>query len=252
MQANNTKKKTIIITGGSGQVGFDLCQRIDKDKFNIIATDLNYPENKISGVDYYLYDTTNIEEKKKFYDYVQNKYKKIDILVNNVGVAVFSDFTERTEDEFDHVMNVNLKSVFFDIQCFIKFFDLNKLKVGKIINISSIFGLVSPDFRNYTDLARKSSEVYGATKAGIIQLTKYFAVHLAERNVSVNCISPGGIFNNRDPQGKDFIKNYSFRTPMKRMADVSEISNAILFYINYESNFLTGQNIVVDGGLTCW
>jgi len=250
--SSDTIKKTIIVTGGSGQIGHDLCKKLDKKKFNIVSTDISQPKTKLKDVDYYIYDTADIKDKKKFYDYVYQKYKKIDILINNVGVAVFSDFTQRTEEEFDYVMDINLKSVFFDIQSYVKYYDLSKLDSGKIVNISSIFGVVSPDFRNYTDLARKSSEVYGATKAGIIQLTKYFAVHLANRKISVNCISPGGIFNKNEPQGRDFIKNYSYRTPMERMADVSEISDAILLFINFKSNFLTGQNIIVDGGLTCW
>jgi len=149
-------------------------------------------------------------------------------------------------------MNTNLKSVFFDIKLFVKQFDLSALKEAKIINISSIFGSVSPDYRNYTDLARNSSEVYGASKAGLLQMTKYFAVHLASRNISVNAISPGGIYNEENPQGEDFVRNYSYRTPMGRMAKVDEVSDSVLMFANNNSTYITGQNIIVDGGLTSW
>ena len=130
--------------------------------------------------------------------------------------------------------------------------NLIKLKKASIINIGSIFGVVSPDFRNYTDLPRKSPEIYGASKAGVIQMTKYFSVNLAERNIRVNCVSPGGIFNPKNPQGKDFIDNYSFRVPMKRMAEEKEIVGAILYLASSAASYTTGQNILIDGGLTSW
>ena len=120
------------------------------------------------------------------------------------------------------------------------------------MNIGSHYGLVSPDYRIYTDLPRKNSEVYGATKAGVIQMTKYFAVHLAERDIRVNCVSPGGIFNPDNPQGDDFQKHYKYRTPMKRMARTEELLGAILYLASEASSYTTGQNIVVDGGFSAW
>lgn len=250
IQSSNIK--TAIVTGASGQLGSEICKKLIEKNVVVIATDINPPKNKISAVDYYIYDTTNLEEKKKFYDLVVKKYKTIDILINNVGVAVFTNFEDRTEEEFDYVMNINLKSIFFDIQNFVNRFDVNLSTEARIVNISSIFGVISPDFRNYTDLARKSSEVYGASKAGLIQMTKYFAVHLADRNISVNSISPGGIFNPDNPQGKDFVKNYSYRTPFGRMANTDEIAEAVILFVQFNSPFLTGQNLIIDGGLTCW
>ena len=120
---------------------------------------------------------------------------------------------------------------------------------GSIINIGSIYGIVSGDPRIYTDSARNTSEVYGASKAGVIHMTKYFAVHLAPFDIRVNCISPGGVFNN---QGEDFVKNYSYKTPLGRMAKDSEITSAALFLASDESSYITGHNLVVDGGFTAW
>ena len=115
-----------------------------------------------------------------------------------------------------------------------------------------MYGLISPDFRIYNQGDRKNSEIYGATKAGIIQLTKYFAVHLAENNIRVNSISPGGVYNSDNPQSESFIKNYSYRCPMKRMAKVEEISGAVVFLSSSASSYITGQNLVIDGGMSCW
>ena len=97
---------------------------------------------------------------------------------------------------------------------------------GAIVNIGSIYGVVSSDPKIYTDCLRKNSEVYSASKAGIIQLTNYFAIHLAENDIRVNCVSPGGIFND---QGDDFVNNYSKKTPARKMAKPQEIVQAIIY-----------------------
>jgi NAD(P)-dependent dehydrogenase (short-subunit alcohol dehydrogenase family) len=120
---------------------------------------------------------------------------------------------------------------------------------GSIVNIGSVYGVVSSDPRIYTDCARMNSEVYSASKAGVIQLTKYFAVHAASLGVRVNCVSPGGVFNQ---QGADFVRNYSNRVPLGRMAQDSEICGAVIFLASPEAGYVSGQNIVVDGGLTAW
>ena len=83
-------------------------------------------------------------------------------------------------------------------------------------------------------------------------MTKYFAVHLADRNIRVNCVSPGGILNPENPQGEDIQKNYAFRTPMKRMANTEEMVGAILYLAGDAASYTTGQNIVIDGGFTAW
>jgi NAD(P)-dependent dehydrogenase (short-subunit alcohol dehydrogenase family) len=120
---------------------------------------------------------------------------------------------------------------------------------GSIINIGSIHGMVSGDPRIYTDCTRKTAECYGSSKAAIIHISKYFAVHLAEFGIRVNCISPGGVFNN---QGKDFVENYNYRTPMGRMANEVELAGAAIFLASAEASYITGQNIAVDGGWTAW
>ena len=115
-----------------------------------------------------------------------------------------------------------------------------------------MYGLISPDYRIYSENDRKNSEVYGATKAGVIQMTKYFAVHLADRNIRSNSISPGGVYNPVNPQRKEFIKNYEYRCPMKRMARSEEIANVAFFLATELSSYVNGQNITVDGGMSAW
>ena len=96
---------------------------------------------------------------------------------------------------------------------------------------------------------RKSPEIYGATKAAVIQLTKYFATYMAKDNVRVNCISPGGVYNN---QNESFVNNYSKLVPMNRMANDFELPGVLEFLLSDDSNYITGQNIIVDGGFTAW
>jgi NAD(P)-dependent dehydrogenase (short-subunit alcohol dehydrogenase family) len=248
----NLKEKVVLVTGTCGQLGYHICDSLVKSGCKVIGVDVNIKNNRADNIEYFILNITKKDNINELYEEVIKKYGAIDILINNAGVSTFEDFEERPEESFDWVMDVNLKGTFFMIQSFVNIFDKYHLKQGSIINIGSIFGIVSPDFRNYTDLPRKNSEVYGATKAGVIQMTKYFAVHLANRNIRVNCVSPGGIFNPQNPQGEGFIENYAFRTPMQRMAKDKEMIGAILYLASDTSTYTTGQNIVIDGGLTAW
>ena len=247
----NLKDKIIVVTGSNGQLGKSICDYFVNLDSKVIGLDLNKSNNKklMKSYDLDIKDKKNV---KLIFENIFDNYGKVDVLVNNAGVSTFEPFEERSEEQFDWVMDVNLKGTFNCIQSYVNLFDHNKLKKGSIINIASIYGIISPDFRIYTDCDRKNSEVYGATKAGVIQMSKYFAVHLAERGIRCNSVSPGGIYNPIIPQGKDFINNYSERCPMKRMAKSDEIIGAIVYFASDLSSYTTGQNLAVDGGMSCW
>lgn len=246
------KDKIVVITGANGQLGSEFSFAFHSIGAKIICLDKEFTEKKQYCTKTYRVDITKKNEIQNAFEEIQSTHGHIDVLINNAGVSVFEPFEERSEDSFDLVMDVNLKGTFFCIQSYVQLFDQSDLEVGAIINIASHFGLVSPDFRNYTDCNRRNSEVYGATKAGIIQMTRYFAVHLADRNIRVNAISPGGVYNPDAPQGKDFIDNYSFRCPMKRMANTNEFTGAVIYLASSAASYTTGHNIIVDGGVTCW
>jgi len=246
------ENKVVVITGSCGQLGSSMSNLYIKYGCKVIGLDYSIELNKIDKVDYYQLDIRESKDVSNVFKKIFKKYRKIDILINNAGVSVFDPFEDRDQENFDWVMNVNLKGTFNCIQKYVANFDSKGQKEGCIINIASIYGVISPDHRIYSENDRKNSEVYGATKAGIIQMTKYFAVHLAERNIRTNSISPGGVYNPKSPQGKSFIENYEYRCPMKRMANSEEISNVALFLGSHLSSYVNGQNIIVDGGMSAW
>lgn len=248
----NLKEKVVIVTGATGQIGAQVCKAYSETGSRVIGVDIKAPGVPLEGVDYYTADITKKRDIVSSFEHIIKKYHSIDILINNAGVSVFEPFEERTEENIDYVMDVNLKGSLLCIQAYVNLFDKYHLKKGSIINIASFYGVISPDFRIYTDCNRRNSEIYGATKAGIIQMTKYFGVYLADRNIRVNAVSPGGIYNPNNPQGEDFVRNYSFRCPMRRMGNDKELLGAIIYLSSDAASYTTGQNIIVDGGMSCW
>ncbi len=246
------RNKVVVVTGANGNLGSVICEAFHHAGAKVVAADLsNAKAEEICDI-YKKIDITSELNVAQAFDEIIKEFGSIDILINNAGVSTFEPFEERPEEKIDWVMDVNLKGTFFCIKSYVNLFDKYNIKSGNIINIASFYGIISPDFRIYTDTPRKNSEIYGATKAGVIQLTRYFAVHLAERNIRVNSISPGGIYNPKNPQGEDFLKNYSFRCPMKRMADDREMIGGLLYLASDSATYTTGTNIVIDGGMTCW
>jgi NAD(P)-dependent dehydrogenase (short-subunit alcohol dehydrogenase family) len=235
--------KTAIITGSEGQLGQAFSNKLKMMKYNVIGFDCAKKVNK--DIDFYKVDITNKNEINATLDSINGQ---VDLLINNAGVSTFSPFEKRTEEELDWVMGVNLKGPILLTQAvFNRYFKpQNK---GCIINIGSIYGIVSGDMRLYSDKDRRTPEIYGATKAAIINITKYFAAYMAPNNIRVNCISPGGIFNNQD---KEFVKKYSNKVPVGRMGNSDDLLSALEYLISNNSSYVTGQNIIIDGGFTSW
>ena len=243
--------KTILITGCSGEIGQFITKKLLEKKYRIIGLDKSMPFIKNKNFIFYKQDVTDENGLKKLFNEFKNKRQRIDILVNNAAVSVFTPFLKRKKKEATKTLNTNVYASIHLINLFVKNFDIMNLKIGKIINIGSIYGLISPDYRIYNKGDRINSEVYGASKAGLIQLTKYYATFLAKKNILVNCISPGGI-ENKKKQNKAFIKKYIKNVPLKRMASLSDIFFVLFFLISEENKYMTGQNLILDGGMSSW
>ena len=248
----NFKEKIILITGSSGQLGLSFCKLFLDMGAIVYGFDKN--SNKFKHKNY-IFKKVDVSKKKivqKNIHLLIKKNKKIDVIINNAGFSVFTKFDQRTNNEIDKTINVNIKGTLNVINAYVELHKIKKLKRCNIINIGSIYGIMSPDFRIYGKNGNYNSEIYGATKSAVIQLTKYYSVILANFNINVNCLSPGGIYNEYKPQKLSFIKNYSLRVPKGRMAYAEDLHTGILFLASSKSEYVSGQNILIDGGLSSW
>lgn len=244
------KGKSVVITGCNGQIGRELCRQYVDVGAKVIGIDVSEKRRSDLDLKDFTYLISDIRQSitiEKCFEEIKSRFGSIDILINNAGVATFDHYTNRSENQLDFMMDVNLKGTFNCTRAFIIHSE-SEFDDRSIVNIGSLYGVVSPDFRIYSEGDRRSSEMYGATKAGVIQMTKYFAVDLAKTGIRVNSISPGGVFNPESPQNPEFVRKYTERTPMGRMAFESEIASASIFLTSDLASYITGHNLVVDGG----
>lgn len=238
-------KKNVIITGGSQGIGKNIVYTLAKEGYNIIFT-YNNSENEAKkikeelqaekcNVEIYKVDLSNKEEIDKFVQYSINKMKKIDVLINNAGISQIKLFTDITEKDWNNMVSVNLSSVFFVTQGFVKNMIANQ--EGCIINISSIWGNVGA-----------SCEVhYSTVKAGINGFTKALAKELGLSNIRVNAIAPGLIDTKMNNHlSHEEIKELKEEIPLGRIGKVEDISRCIKWLI--EDEYTTGQIISINGG----
>ncbi len=251
-------KKYIFLTGSEGQLGLAISKKLNLEGFSIYGMDIYKSSKNIFLKKYFqgtVIERDSFIELFKLFEEAEDEYNIT--LINNAGVSIFTPSEERNLEEFRYVTEVNMLGPIYGITEFYKFVkNLNNFKNKKnskfsIINISSIYGVVSPNKEIYTDTKRENSEIYGASKAGLIQMTKYFATRYANIPITVNSIAPGGVIN-KEVQGKEFISNYSSLVPMKRLCKEEEIAEAVNMMCSTSNNYLTGQNISVDGGLSAW
>ena len=246
--------KTLILTGSNGMLGSVLARSLNNRGWNIIGIDLQETATtEMSDHTYHACDVSNEKDIGRLYEVLLDKKMTDTVsLVNCAGISIFSDFEMRSKTDFMKVLDVNLFGSFQMINLYTKL-RRNVGFAGSIVNTASIFGLRSPDFRNYVDLDRKNSEVYGASKAGVIQMTRYFAVHLANDGIRVNCVSPGGILNEANPQGPEFQKLYNHKVPLGTMAKNADLVGAYAYFLSeIDAAYTTGQNLTVDGGYSAW
>jgi NAD(P)-dependent dehydrogenase (short-subunit alcohol dehydrogenase family) len=245
----NFRNKVVIITGSEGKLGSKISDLYINLGSKVYGIDLK-SKNKIDDKKFFRGSITNEKFLKNVLLKILNKEKRIDIIINNAAATVYTPFEKRTEKEINLVLNTNIKGTINVCRTYFALHKKKKLKSCKIINIASIYGIVSPDFRIYGKKDNINSEIYGASKAALIQLTKYFAVSMAKHNIKVNCISPGGIEDKK--HSKSFIKNYRSRVPLNRMANVSDLYGALIYFSGENCNYTIGQNLIIDGGLSIW
>jgi len=256
--------RTAIVTGGGGILGAHFCEGLAAFGANVVVVDIaedaaQKVAAKLPGKPLALaVDITDEKQIAGMVEKVSGHYGRIDILHNNAAtkpkdLARFFDSVETFDMKvWNEVMRVNLDAMFMVAKHVGGF--MAGMGGGTIIQTASIYGVVAPDQRIYEGsqyLGHKinTPAVYAASKAGVVGLTKYLCSYWGEQGVRVNTLTPGGV---ESGQNDTFKKNYSARIPLGRMAQASEMVGALVFLASDASSYITGQNIIVDGGLTAW
>jgi gluconate 5-dehydrogenase len=179
------------------------------------------------------------------FEEIVKKEGKIDFLVNNAALQITNTFERANVEEFRRCIDANLTGAYVCIRAVATVMMCQGF--GNIVNIGSMYGVVSADPKIYGDSGLNSPDSYAASKAGLIHLTRYLAVNLAKYKIRVNSLSPGGVFND---QPQDFLARYATKCPIGRMADREELVGPLAFLLSDASSYVVGQNLVVDGGFT--
>jgi NAD(P)-dependent dehydrogenase (short-subunit alcohol dehydrogenase family) len=249
-------KKNILISGVNGTIGSNLAKTLKQYGANIIGID-KYDNKNLKKILHKFYKVD--VAKKKNWLALREKLKRekinVDILINNAGFTNHTNkkkfknnFFKTSEDDILQVFSVNTFGVIYGCQVFGE--DFVKRKKGIIINIASMYGIISPKHHIYENTNIYSPITYAASKSGVITITKYLATLFAKYNVRVNSISPGGI---KDASHKKlWLNRFGKHVPIGRMANVKEIMNAVIYLIDDDSSYSIGSNLVVDGGWTSW
>lgn len=247
------KGRVAVVTGGSGLYGRCIAEGLCEAGAKVIIASRNLDNCKKTafklqkhGYKAYAYrlDLSLHESITSFTEKVWKDFNRVDILINNSVLRPMKSFEDDLE-KWKKSMEVNATGLFDITRLFIK--KMIPQKKGSIINISSIQGMVGPDFTLYEGTGMDAPPDYFFHKAGMINLTRYFASRFGRYNIRVNTISPGGLFNN---QPELFVKRYEERTFLGRMANYDDIKGVVVFLASDASNYISGANIVLDGGYT--
>lgn len=239
------ENKVIVVTGGNGLLGSAMIRNINNNGGVGISADLNVDdkENNIKC------DITSINSIRETVKFIGDKYGRIDGWVNNAYPRTpdwGDDFLEINENSLDKNIKWQLNSHILCCQEAIRLMLQNNS--GSIINIASIYGVVGNDFTVYEGTNLIPPAAYTAIKGGLINFTRYLASKYGENGIRINSISPGGIFDN---QPKEFVEQYEKKVPLKRMGKPDDIAPAVSFLLSDQAQYITGQNLIIDGGWTC-
>jgi 3-oxoacyl-[acyl-carrier protein] reductase len=243
----NLKGKVAIVTGAGHGIGKGIALALARNGADVVVTDLSDEilnvGKELESVGSKAYpvkcDVTDLNEAQSIEEKILGKYDRVDILVNNAGIYPQKPFLELTKEDWAKVLNVNLNGVFHCTKAVAP--KMVQQKYGKIINIASIAGAVV----GYVNLAH-----YSASKAAIAGFTKSLALELAPFGINVNAIAPGAIDVGTLPIGSEMLQQIVKTIPLGRMGLPSDIANLAVFLSSDESNYITGQCIVCDGGYT--
>ena len=260
--------RNIIVTGSSGTLGSQYADTLSQAGANVILVDINNENNNLDKTLRKKYKTnakfycTDISIEKNVLSLKKNiltDFKKIDGLVNNAAYTnidaiknsdnIYAPFEKFSFQLWKKMLDVNLSGVFNCCKVFGS--QMIKQRKGTIVNIASIYGIVGNDQRIYGNSKINSPVSYAAAKGGIITLTRYLAAYWYGKNIRVNTLTPGGVID-ESYQSKEFIKKYSEKTILGRMARSDEYNGALLFLMSDASSYMTGANLIIDGGWTAW
>ena len=248
------ENKVAVVTGGAGLLGREIVKALHDFGAKVYIGDIDEKKaGEISGdtgIGYVHLDITSEDSIGKAMETVIRDNGRLDIIVNSAY--------PRTKDWGGKIEQVSLGSWKDNVDshmggyffcCRMAAEQMRRQGRGTIINLASIYGVVAPDFSIYEGTEMTMPVAYSAIKGGIIALTKYIATYYAKYNVRANVVSPGGIYAN---QPESFVEKYSKKTPLGRMGMSSEVVGAVIYLASNASSYVTGHNLIVDGGWTAW
>jgi NAD(P)-dependent dehydrogenase (short-subunit alcohol dehydrogenase family) len=241
---NRLANKIIIVTGGNGLLGKVIIDRLNSEGAFCINFEINHETNQ--DFSHVYCDITKSDSIDKALSLVLSKYSRIDGLVNNAYPRTKdwgTLFEDIAYDSWKQNVDWQLNSYFYISQKVATQMSLQK--EGSIVNMASIYGVVGPDFTIYEGTTMTMPAAYSAIKGALINFTRYVASYFGPQQVRVNAVSPGGIFDN---QNEIFVNNYSKKVPMRRLGTPEDIAPTVAFLLSDDSKYITGQNILVDGG----
>jgi NAD(P)-dependent dehydrogenase (short-subunit alcohol dehydrogenase family) len=253
--------KVAVVTGGTGNLGVSMAEALVElgakvyiasrslNKCIAVAELINIKYNSTLALPIEL-DISTSEKIKQTFEKIVDGDHKIDILVNNAHYGAGRDFKTMSDDDWGKTIDGSINAVFRCTKAVLPI--MEKYSSGSIINISSMYGMVSPNPKVYDGTDFFNPANYGAGKAAIIQFTKYAACYLATDGIRVNTISPGPFPNPSVQKYEKFMTNLSSAVPMDRIGEPHELKGAIAFLASALSSYVTGVNIPVDGGWTSW
>jgi 3-oxoacyl-[acyl-carrier protein] reductase len=231
-------KKYAVVTGASRGIGYAIAERLLDDGLEVIVTGTRKNGNHPAGSIYYQVDFLDDNSVNNFIQYL--KTQPINILVNNAGINKIDRFSSIDIEDFDRILRVNLRVPFQICQAVVPF--MEREQWGRIVNVTSIFGNISKEYR----------ASYSSSKFGLDGMTVALAAELSEKGILANSVAPGFIDTDltREVWGEDGISNLKETIPIKRLGKVREIASYVSWLVSKENTYITGQNLLIDGGFS--